>query len=110
MSANGTRTYSACPPGIPSEHVRVAEEARRRVPEDLLRHPRVRVRVLAEREHLVSARRTEPARDGERNDHAITDLELVFVDLRADLDDLAHELVAENVALLHRRHEAVVEV
>ena len=33
-----------------------------------------------------------------------------FAHLGADLDDLAHELVAEHVALAHRRDEAVVEV
>ena len=33
-----------------------------------------------------------------------------FLHVRPDLDDLAHELVAEDVALLHRRDEAVVEV
>ena len=33
-----------------------------------------------------------------------------FVDAAADLDDLAHELVAEDVALLHRRDVAVVQV
>ena len=48
------------------------------------------------------------AGDRERHDHAVADLQVL--DLRADLDDLAHELVAEDVALLHRRDEAVVEV
>ena len=33
-----------------------------------------------------------------------------FLTASPDLDDFAHELVAEDVALLHRRHEAVVEV
>jgi hypothetical protein len=32
------------------------------------------------------------------------------LDAAAGLDDLAHELVAEDVALLHRRDVAVVEV
>src|SRR5918998_5284246 len=48
------------------------------------------------------------ARDRERHDDPVTDLEILHA--AADLDDLAHELVPEDVALLHRRHEAVVEV
>jgi hypothetical protein len=40
--------------------------------------------------------------------HAITRLQLS--DRASDLDDLTHRLMAENVALLHGRHVAVVEV
>src|SRR5262249_5596098 len=39
---------------------------------------------------------------------AVADLQVL--DRAAELHDLAHELVAEDVAALHRRHEAVVEV
>ena len=48
------------------------------------------------------------AGDRERDDDAVADLEVVHA--AADLDDLAHELVPEDVALLHRRDVAVVEV
>ena len=48
------------------------------------------------------------APDRERHDDAVAHLELL--DLGADLDDLAHELVADDVAVHHARHVAVVEV
>src|SRR5205085_3908853 len=48
------------------------------------------------------------AADREGNDDAVAHLELLV--LAADLDDLAHELVADDVARLHARHEAVEEV
>jgi hypothetical protein len=70
--------------------------------------PRVRVRVLAQRVHLGLARLARTARDRERHHDAVADLEVSH--RRADVDDLAHELVAEDVAFLHRRYEAVVEV
>ena len=77
-------------------------------PDHLLGHPGVRVRVLAERVQLLLAAPAVAAGDRERHDHAVADLQVVH--LRPDLDHLAHELVAQDVALLHRRDEAVVEV
>ena len=80
----------------------------RRVAEHLLGHPRVRVGVLAHGVQLVLAGPAVAAGDRERHDDAVADLQVA--DAPADLDDLAHELVAEDVALLHRRDVAVVEV
>src|SRR5690606_34035155 len=48
------------------------------------------------------------ADDGEGHHHAVADLELLV--RRADLHDLAHELVAHDVAVFHAGHEAVVEM
>jgi hypothetical protein len=96
------------PARVAAQHVRVAEDARRRVAPHLLGHPRVGVRVLAQREELLRAHVAGATRDRERHDHAVADLEVLH--RGPDLDDLAHELVAQDVALLHRRHEAVVEV
>ena len=107
-SANGTRAYSRLAAGVAAGHVRVAEEAGRRVAVQLLRHPRVRVRVVAQRPELLLAEEAAAARDRERHDDAVADLQLGV--LLADLDDFAHELVAEDVARLHRRDEAVVEM
>ena len=45
------------------------------------------------------------AGDGEGHDDAVADLELLV--LGADLDDLAHGLVAEHVAAFHLRDDAV---
>ena len=94
--------------GIAAVHVRVAEQARRGIAVELLRHPRIRIRVVAQRPELLLAEVAAAARDGERHHDAIADLQPRVV--LADLDDLAHELVAEHVALLHRRDVAVVDV
>ena len=96
------------PPGVAAGEMRVAEDARGRVTEHLLRHARVRVGVLAQRVQLVLAVPAVAAGDRERHDDAIADLQVR--DAAADLDDLAHELVPEDVALLHRRDVAVVEM
>ena len=48
------------------------------------------------------------AGDREGDDHPVARLDLL--DRLAGLDDLAHEFMAEDVARLHRRDEAVVEV
>ena len=94
--------------GIAAVHVRVAEQTRRGIAVQLLGHPGIRIRVVAQRPELLLAEVAAAAGDGERHDDAIADLEprVVF----ADLDDFAHELVAEDVALLHRRDVAVVDV
>src|SRR4029079_663436 len=72
---------------------------------ELLGHPRIRIRVVAERPELLLAEIAVATRDGEGDDDAVADLEtgVVF----ADFDDFAHELVTEDVALLHRRDESV---
>jgi hypothetical protein len=93
---------------VAAGHVGVAEESGRREAVDLLSHPRVRVRVVAEGPQLLLAEEAAAARDCEGDDHAIADLQLRV--LFADLDDLAHELVAENVACLHRRDIAVEQM
>src|SRR6185295_1798676 len=84
------------------------EDAGGRVPPHLLRHPLVRVRVLAQRVQLALARRADAAGDGEGYDDPITDLELLHA--ASHLDDLAHELVAKDVTALHRRDEAVIKM
>src|SRR5829696_10380733 len=94
--------------GVAARDVRVAEDAGRRVAEELLGDARVRVGVLADGVELVLAGPAVAAGDRERDDDAVADLEVG--DAPALLDDLAHELVAEDVALAHRRDVAVVEV
>src|SRR5690349_6088566 len=78
------------------------------MPKHLLGHPRVWIRVLTKRVHLVLTEETVAARDRKRHHHAIADLEIRY--FASDLNDLTHELVTENVAALHRRNEAVVHV
>src|ERR1044072_8456409 len=74
----------------------------------LLRHPRVRVRVFTKREHLLRAEETVAAGNRKGHHHAIADFQVV--NLSADLDDLAHELMTHYVALLHCGNESVVHV
>src|SRR5947209_2023646 len=76
--------------------------------EHLLCHPGVRVRVFAQAIHLLLAEETVAARDWERDDHAVAHLSIF--NFRSNLNDLAHELVAEYVALLHRRDEMIIEM
>jgi hypothetical protein len=96
------------PARVAAHHVRVAEDARAREAVDLLLHPRVRVRVVAGRPQPAPAEEAAPTGDRERDDHAVADFKVVHAGAR--LDDLAHELVTEDVAFLHRRDVAVVEV
>jgi hypothetical protein len=88
--------------------VGVAEQARGGVAVHLLGDPGVGVRVVAEREELVLAEPAAPARDAEGHDDLVADGEVLHVG--AQLHHLAHELVAEDVALLHGGDEAVVEM
>src|SRR4051794_7514930 len=96
------------PAGEAARQVRVAEDPRGRMAEHLLGEPCVRIRVLAQRVQLVLARVAVAARDRERHDDAVADLEVR--DGLALFDDLAHELVTEDVAALHRRDVAVEKV
>src|SRR6185437_8346626 len=79
--------------GIAAEQVRVAEESCRRVPPELLGEPGVGIGILAERMHRLLSEEARAAGDRERIDHTVADFQ--FPDLRAYLDDLAHELVAD---------------
>jgi hypothetical protein len=94
--------------GKSAEHVRIAEQAGRRLAHRLLRNLRVPVRGITERVEFLLAEETAPAGDGERHHHAVAHLEL-FVS-RAHFHDFAHRLVTEHVAALHRRHVAIIEV
>ena len=67
------------------------------------------VGALADREIAALALLALAADDGERHDDPVALLQLA-VDARADLDDLAHHLVAHDVAGQHRGDEVVEEV
>ena len=96
------------PSGEPAQHVRIPEQSRRRVAHQLFGHPGVRVGVLAQRPEVTPAHVAGTAGDRERHHDTIADLEVLH--RLAGLDHLAHELVAEDIAFLHRRDEAVVQV
>src|SRR5215212_6548979 len=109
-SANGTRAYSAWPAGEAAGEVGVAEDPGDGVAEHLLGDAGVGVGVLAARVQLGPAGEAGAAGDREGDDDAVADAQPRCVDAGADLHDLAHELVAQHVALLHRRHVAVEQV
>ena len=94
--------------GIAAEHVRVAEEARGGVTPELFGHLVIGVGALAAGEEALLAEEAFPAGDGEGNDDAVADLQLLV--FGADLDDFAHGLVTQDVALFHRRHDAVKQM
>jgi hypothetical protein len=94
--------------GVAPRHVGVAVEAGRGVAHHLLGDPGVGVRVVAERKHLALAEEATAAGNGEGDDHALADLQVL--DAAAELHHLAHELVAEDVPLLHGGDVAVVEM
>src|SRR5919202_1139274 len=105
-SAKGTRAYA----GEAAGEVGVAEDPGDRVAEHLLGDPRVGVGVLAARVELRGAGAAGAARDRERDDDPVPDPQLRRVDVGPDLDDLAHEIVAHDVAVLHRRDVPVQQV
>jgi hypothetical protein len=96
------------PAGVPAEQLRVSEQPAGREAHDLLDHAGVRIGVIAQRPEIALAEEAVAARDRERNDHAITDRQVLH--LRPQLDDLAHELMAEDVAGLERRDVTAVQV
>ena len=106
-SANGTRTYLGLSAGVAAHHVRVAEQPRGRSPVELLGHPGIGVRVVAGGPQLPVAEEAATAGDCERDD-PVADLQPVVV--ASDVDDFAHELVAEDVAAPHGRNESVEQV
>ena len=83
----------------------VAKQAGRRVAELRSRHRRVAVGALANGIIAELALAALAAIDVEGNDDPVALPKLVVS--RARLDHLAHELVPEDVAALHRRHQAV---
>jgi hypothetical protein len=94
--------------GKPSEEVGVAEEAGGRLTHDLAGRVGIRIGDVAEGEHLLPAEEAGATGDGEGDDHPITAAERL--DVASDLDDFPHGLVADDVALLHGRHQAAVDM
>ena len=90
--------------------MRIAEDPGDRVAEHLLRDPGVGVGVLAAGVQLGGAGAARAAGDRERHDDPVPDAQPIRIDARADLDHLAHELVAHDVAVLHRGHVPVDQV
>ena len=91
--------------GLAAGHLAVElGEAEQRRAHALVAH----LRRLALRVEVLLAHPAVPAGDLERDGDAVADLQVAA--LRADLDDLAHVLVAEDVAVAHERGQRLVEV
>ena len=78
-SANGTRAYSACPPAIAAEHVRVAEQRRGEWPHSFSAIHAFGFEFSQQREQLLATREALAARDRERHDDAVADLQVLHV-------------------------------
>jgi hypothetical protein len=76
--------------------------------EQFLRDRRIWVGVVAQGEHLFLTEETIAAGDRKGSHYAVAGAQ-VF-DFAADFNDFAHELVAEDIALFHRRNVAVVQM
>src|SRR5262249_1209877 len=96
--------------GVPAGQVGVAEDPGGRMAEHPLRDAGVGIAVLATGVELGRAGTAGTTGDRERYDHPVADPQPIRVDVRADLDDLAHELVPQHVAVLHGRDVAVDQV
>ena len=96
------------PAGKTAGQMRVTERAGGRMSHQCLCQRGVGIGVLTERPHLVLAMPAITAGNGERHHHAVPWFQVL--DCGADFHYLAHELVSEDVAFLHRRHETVIEM
>jgi len=85
--------------------VGVAKQAGRRVAELFGRHRRVAIGSLAHRIVTELALAAFAAIDVEGNDDSIALPKLIMS--RSRLNHLAHKFVSEDVAALHRRHQAI---
>jgi hypothetical protein len=94
--------------GIAAGQVRVAEQTRRGMAEHLVGDVLVAIAAFADRPVAALALLALSATDREWDHDPVADLQLLV--FTTDLDDLAHELVAHDVARLHAGHEAVVEM
>jgi hypothetical protein len=94
--------------GIAAEQMRIAEQASRGMAPKFLYLGLVGVGPLAARVEAALAEKALAARDGERYDDAIASLE--SLDIRTDLDDLAHRLMTEHIAAFHLGHDAIEQM
>ena len=95
--------------GITARQVRIAEQPRGRVPERGIRELPVAIGPLADREVAALTLLAFAAGNREGDHDTVADLQLA-IDAAAHFDNFAHRFVAHDVALLHARHEVVVEV
>src|SRR4051812_47256054 len=78
------------------------------MPHHFLGHPRVWIRVLAQRIGLRVTRSAVSARDGEGDHDPVAHVEVLH--FTSNLNHLAHEFVTQYVAFLQRRYQSVVQM
>src|SRR5215203_3686714 len=96
------------PSRIAPEQVRIAEQTGGRVAPELRCLFVIGIRAFAAREIASLAKETLAAGYREWHDHAVSDLQLLV--FGADFDDLAHGLMAEDIAALHLGNDAVKDM
>src|SRR5882757_6624455 len=94
--------------GVATEHVRVSKQSGGGTPPQLLRHPGIRIRIFAQRELLRLAEKATPASDGKGIYDTVTHLQIF--NAGTELNDLSHELVAEDIALHHGGNVTVIDM
>jgi hypothetical protein len=94
--------------GEAADRVRVAEAPAGALSPQALGDPGVRIAVVAQGVELLTAVPALPAGDEGVDHHPLADLAVAHA--LADLDDLAHELVAQDVAGPHERDVAADQV
>lgn len=109
VSRKGHPEKLGLPARITAGQMCVPEQARRPVTESLVTQLTLSVGPLTYREVAALALVALSALDGERNDDAVTLLELALRDA-THLNDLTHRLVPHDVAGQHRGNEVVKEV
>ena len=93
---------------VAAQHMGIAEQSGGGMTPQLLGHLVIGVGALAARKEAFLAKETFAAGNRERNYDSVANLELLV--FRPDLDNLAHGLMAQDVSLFHRRHDAVEQM
>ena len=94
--------------GITAQQMRIAEQTSGRIAPQLLSLVEVAVRPVAPREKTTLAKEALAAGNSERDNDTVADLQ--FAGVGADLYHFSHRLVADDVAMLHAGHDAVVDM
>src|SRR4051794_5138044 len=78
------------------------------MPPHLFRHRGVGIGIFAKREELALAEKTLAARNWKRDNDPVAWAQIFH--LATHIDHLTHELVADDIALIHGRNEPVIEM
>src|SRR3954462_15334456 len=88
--------------------MRIPKYSSRRMPPHLFSHPGVWIRILANREQPLLTGKTAATSNRKWDDDSVSLFEVIHP--TAHFYDLAHELMAQDIALLHARNISVVQM